>query len=128
MNIRKNSGFEVLTEIDFLREIQEKENQREKANSLYGISFTQINSPILNIHTDTKETEEMFTIERNPINRKYAITIAQNSIYKDVFLQSVLLLEKTANEIEAEIIIRSDDFKKGALNKNIIFKIQKNIT
>ncbi len=117
MNILKKDDFEILTESEFIKEIQEKEYQRKKANSPLSMSFVQNSTPILNIHTTTKVTEEIFGIQRNAIKSKYAITIPQNSIYEDVFLQSVILLQNSENIINAEVIIRSDDFKDGALKK-----------
>lgn len=121
MNIFKKDNFELLTESEFISEIEEKENQRKKANSPYPISFTQIKTPILNNHTTTKVTDEIFGIQRNPIKSKYGITIPQNSVFEDVFLQSVILLQNSENIIEAEVIIRSDDFIDGALKKTINF-------
>ena len=115
MIIKKSKEYTIIKETEFLRKIQEAENKANRTNNPYSISFKQINAYFPDIHINTRETDNSFVIERNPINRKSAISIPQNSTYSDVFRQSILLLEKTNNKIEVEIIIKSDDFKNGSL-------------
>lgn len=119
--LKKSQDYEILLEEDFLREIQKKENLQKKSSPFSPI--VHIINPILsNIHINSRENEAEFIVERNQLKNKFALTLAQNSINDNVFLQSIILLERNSNIIEAQVLIRSDDFTKGALIKNITFE------
>jgi hypothetical protein len=121
ISLKKSQDYEIILEEDFLREIQKKENQQKKS-SLF-MSTVQVINPILsNIHINSRENETEFTVERNQLKHKFALTLSQNSVNENIFLQSIILLEQNSNIIEAQVIIRSDDFTKGALIKNITFE------
>ncbi len=121
INIKKSKGFTVLLDTDFLRELQDKENEKKQSISYLPV-ITAFNPIINNFHVSFSETDTQFTFERTPLNQKFAVTLKQNSVYKEIFLQSIILLQDSSNMIEAEVIIRSDDFTKGALIKNINFE------
>jgi hypothetical protein len=121
ITLKKSQEYEILLEEDFLREIQEKENRQKKSSPFIPI-MTHINPVLSNIHINSRENETEFIVERNQVKHKFAITLTQNSVYDNIFLQSIILLEKKSNIIEAQVVIRSDDFTKGALIKNITFE------
>jgi len=121
MTIKQSNKYYILTESSFLTEIQNEKDRKKKPQSSFDISIISNRTPIINSAINTKDTDETFSIERNPIRQKFGITIPQNSILSDIFMQCVILLEKNNNKIEAEVIIRSDDFKNGALKKAITF-------
>lgn len=119
--LKKSKDYTILLEEDFLREIQKIGNQQKKSSPF--LSTVDLINPILsNIHINSRENETEFIVERNQLKHKFALTLAQNSVNDNIFLQSILLLEQNSNIIEAQVIIRSDDFTKGALIKNITFE------
>ena len=119
--LKQSKDYTILLEEDFLREIQKIGNQQKKSSPF--LSTVDLINPILsNIHINSRENETEFIVERNQLKHKFALTLAQNSVNDNIFLQSILLLEQNSNIIEAQVIIRSDDFTKGALIKNITFE------
>ncbi|MEG1236716.1 MAG: ATP-binding protein [Flavobacterium sp.] len=119
---KKSEKYTLVLEEEFLRNIQMIENQHKKVQSYFSaVSSLNINPVLSNLHINYRENQTEYVIERNQIRHKFALTLAQNSICDDVFLQSIILLKNDSNMIEAKITIRSDDFSKGALIKNIIF-------
>lgn len=121
ITLKKSQEYEVLLEEDFLRIIQEKEN-RQKKSSPFISTMAHFNPVLSNIHINSRENQTEFIVERNQVKHKFAITLAQNSVCDNIFLQSIILLEKKSNIIEAQVVIRSDDFTKGALIKNLTFE------
>jgi hypothetical protein len=118
--IKKSPAYEILLEEDFLREIEKNKYNAKKASSFAPI-VTPINPVLSNIHIDAKENNNEFIVARNPLKHKFAITLAQNSVDNDIFLKSIMILEDKSNVIDATVVIRSDDFTKGAITKNIQF-------
>lgn len=121
ISLKKSQDYGIILEEDFLREIQQKENQQRKSNLLMStVNF--INPISSNIYINSKENETQFIVELNQIKHKFALTLPQNSVNEDIFLQSIILLEESSNLIEAEVLIRSDDFTKGALTTKLTFE------
>lgn len=122
MKITKENSFDIVTETEFIKEMRAKLYREKQARSLLGIGHIDIAPINIPLNTYTQETEDYFKIERLPRNHKSAIIIPQNSTYNDVFLQSIILFSNSDNLIEAQVIIRSDEFSDGALKKLIKFK------
>jgi hypothetical protein len=120
MKLFKGEGFGVLSELDFKKELREQNRERKTSSFLPEIYFEQ---PLIsNFNIDITETSSELIISRNPIKNRTAVTLPQNSKQKDVFDQSIILLENQKNCIKGEVTIRSDDFLDGALVKEITFE------
>lgn len=118
--LKKSQDYEILLEEDFLREIQRKENLQKKSSSI--LSAVYLNPIVSNMYITSRENETEFIVERNQLKHKFALTLPQNSVNDNIFLESIIILEGKSNLIEAQVLIRSDDFTKGALIKNITFE------
>ncbi|PWJ97390.1 putative DNA-binding protein [Flavobacterium araucananum] len=118
--LKKSQDYEILLEDDFLREIQRQENLQKKSSPF--LSSVYLNPIVSNMYITSRENETEFIVERNQLKQKFALTLPQNSVNDNVFLESIILLERKSNLIEAQVLVRSDDFTKGALIKNITFE------
>jgi len=120
MTLTKANGFALLSETDFRRELKEQERTK-RANSPFGIlSF---DTPVIgNFHVSFSENDTELTIVRNAMKNRTAVTLPQNSERKDIFDQSLILLQDTSQTIKAVVKIRSDDFPDGALIQEIVFE------
>ncbi|RXM41696.1 hypothetical protein, partial [Flavobacterium sp. YO64] len=119
--IKKSEEYTILLEEDFLREIKKAENDQKQKNYFSPINYSD-NFVLGNLHINAEENKTEFIVERNQLKNKFAITLKQNSVCENVFHQSIIVLEKKPNIIEAKVIIRSDDFTNGAFIKNITFE------
>lgn len=100
--------------------LKEKVNKKESNPHYLSFSFSQ--SILPNFLIDKTETDDYLIIKRTSNRTKFALTIPQNSTEQEVFINSIIVLQKNSNRINAEVTIRSDDFSKGALKKEIIFQ------
>jgi hypothetical protein len=74
------------------------------------------------VHFSISENDTELSIVRNAMKGRTAITLPQNSEKKDIFDQSLILLEDTPQNIKAVVTIRCDDFLDGALTQEIVFE------
>jgi hypothetical protein len=119
--IKKSEEYTILLEEDFLREIKKAENSQKQKSYFSPINYSD-NFVLSNLHINAEENKTEFIFQRNQLKNKFAITLKQNSVCENVFHQSIIVLEKKSNIIEAKVIIRSDDFTNGAFIKNITFE------
>jgi len=120
MTLTKANGFALLSEVDFKRELKEQE-RKKKANSPFGKLHFEV--PVIgNFHVSFSENDTELNIVRNAMKSRTAITLPQNSERKDIFDQSIILLQDTPQKIKAVVTIRSDDFPDGALIQEIVFE------
>ncbi|KAF2334556.1 helix-turn-helix domain-containing protein [Flavobacterium nitrogenifigens] len=115
--IKKSDSFALILEEELLREIKRQESK--KTNSVYFPPIASANFIMNNLHLNKEENETEFIVQRNPLKSKFALTLAQNSISENIFQEAIIVLDKQSSIIDAKVIIRSDDFTKGALTKNI---------
>lgn len=120
--IQKKEDYGVLIESDYLMLKEEVEREESNKGNPHYPSFNFSQSILPNFLIDKTETDDKFIVKRTSNNTKFALTIPQNSIEQEVFNKSIIVLQKTSNSINAEVTIRSDDFIKGALKKEIIFQ------
>jgi hypothetical protein len=119
MKVFKKENCGLISEDDLIKELREK---RKKKGSGFGISFEIVQPQIMNLHIDYHDKEDYVTISRNSLAKKTAITLAQNSSESDIFCKHLFVLGEDADEIKAELTIRSDDFTEGSLVKELIFR------
>ena len=122
ITIQKNENYEVMTESDYLMLKEKVERKQSNKGNPHYTSFNFSQSILPNFFIDKTETNNHLIIKRTSNKTKFALTIPQNSVEEEVFLNSIIVLQKTSNSISAEVTIRSDDFTKGALKKDIIFQ------
>lgn len=119
MKVFKSNKYELISEYELIKEL--KKNRKKKSNGL-GIDFEVIQPQIMNLHVDFDEKEDSIIISRNSLAKKTAINLAQNSSESDIFCKHIFVLGDDADEIKAELTIRSDDFTEGSLIKELTFK------
>lgn len=119
MKVFKKENCGLISEDELIKELKEK--QKKKSNG-FGISFEVIQPQIMNLHVDYQEKENYIVISRNSLAKKTAISLPQNSSENDIFCKHLFVLGEDADEIEAVLTIRSDDFTDGSLVKELIFK------
>lgn len=119
MKVFKSEDYGLISEDELTKELKKKQ---KKKSSDFGIDFEAIRPPIMNLHVDYEEKDNFVIITRNSLAKKTAINLAQNSSESDIFCQHLFVLEDKADEIKAEITIRSDDFTEGSLIKELTFK------
>jgi hypothetical protein len=119
MKVFKSDKYGLISEDELINEL--KKNQKKKSNGL-GIDFEVIQPHIMNLHVDFNEKEDFVIISRNSLTKKTAINLAQNSSESDIFCKHLFVLGNDADEIKAELTIRSDDFTEGSLIKELTFK------
>ncbi|HSC52587.1 MAG TPA: ATP-binding protein [Phnomibacter sp.] len=117
MQLTKAKEFTVLSETDFKRELKEQ----VRTDSLFG--NLSIDTPNINfLHVSISENDSELKIVRNAMKNRTAITLPQNSEIKDIFEQSLILLQDSQQIIKAVVTIRSDDFTDGPLIQEIVFQ------
>ena len=105
----------LITEDDIINELQ-KDNSNHFAYS----TFTH---QVINLEVSYEEKQDYVLVSRNfTRQQKTAISLPQGSTEIDIFRKYLLLLNKDADEINAEVTIRSDDFTEGPLIEKLIFK------
>ena len=119
MKVFKSDKYGLISEDELIKEL--KKNQKKKSNG-FGIDFEVIQPQIMNLHVDFNEKEDFVIISRNSLAKKTAINLAQNSSESDIFCKHLFVLGDDADEIKAELTIRSDDFTEGSLIKELTFK------
>ena len=119
MKVFKNENYGLISEDELIKELKKK---RKKKSNGFGIDFEVIQPQIMNLHVDFQEKEDFVLISRNSLANKTAINLAQNSSESDIFCKHLFVLGDSADEIKAELIIRSDDFTEGSLIKELTFK------
>ena len=119
MKVFKSDKYGLISEDELIKEL--KKNQKKKSNG-FGIDFEVIQPQIMNLHIDFNEKEDFVTISRNSLAKKTAINLAQNSSESDIFCKHLFVLGDDADEIKAELTIRSDDFTEGLLIQELTFK------
>lgn len=119
MKVFKSDKYGLISEDELIKEL--KKNRKKKSNG-FGIDFGVIQPQIMNLHIDFNEKEDFVIISRNSLAKKTAINLAQNSSESDIFCKHLFVLGEGANEIKAELTIRSDDFTEGTLIKELTFK------
>lgn len=114
MKIKKNRDFKIISEFDILKKLHEETNK--DTNDLY---FPRPITPIVNnVLINIQEKRDFYLIYGESINLK------QNYKEEDIFSEYVFLLQERQEQIEVEIIIRSDDFTEGVMIEK--FKLGKN--
>ncbi|MEX0997456.1 MAG: ATP-binding protein [Flavobacteriaceae bacterium] len=119
MKVFKSENYGLISEDELLKELKKKQ---KKKSSDFGINFEVIQPQIMNLHVDYKEKDNFVIISRNSFAKKTAFNLAQNSSESDIFCQHLFVLGDNADEIKAELTIRSDDFTEGSLVKELTFK------
>ncbi|WP_440069487.1 AlbA family DNA-binding domain-containing protein [Tenacibaculum discolor] len=119
MKVFKSDKYGLISEDELIKEL--KKNQKKKSNG-FGIDFEVIQPQIMNLHVDFNEKEDFVIISRNSLAKKTAINLAQNSSESDIFCKHLFVLGGNADEIKAELTIRSDDFTEGSLIQELTFK------
>lgn len=119
MKVFKSDKYGLISKDELIKEL--KKNQKKKSNG-FGIDFEVIQPQIMNLHIDFNEKEDFVIISRNSLAKKTAINLAQNSSESDVFCKHLFVLGDDADEIKAELTIRSDDFTEGLLIQELAFK------
>ncbi len=120
MKLFKGKEYVLISDFDLKKELRKEKRKKREASLMPEIYYEPIQ--IGNIGISISENENELTIKRNPFKSRTAITLAQNSVESDIFEQNIFLLQENPNKIQAEIIIRSDDFIEGALIKEISFE------
>lgn len=119
MKVFKSDKYGLISEDELIKEL--KKNQKKKNNG-FGIDFEVIQPQIMNLHVEFNEKEDFVIISRNSLAKKTAINLAQNYSESDIFCKHLFVLGDDAEEIKAELTIRSDDFTEGSLIKELTFK------
>lgn len=119
MKVFKSDKYRLISEDDLIKDL--KKNQKNKKNG-FGIDFEVIQPKIMNLNVDFNEKEDFVIISRNSLAKKTAINLAQNSSEYDIFCKHLFVLGDYANEIKAELTLRSDDFTEGSLIQELTFK------
>ena len=119
MKVFKNGHYELISEDEL---IKERKRKKRKESNGFGVDFEILQPLAMNLHLDFQEKEDYFLISRNSLAKKTAINLAQNSSENDIFCKHLFVLTKHADEIKAELTIRSDDFTEGSLVKELIFR------
>lgn len=119
MKVFKNDYYELISEDELEKEINKK--NRKKSNG-FGGNFELIQPQLMNFNINFQEKEDYFLISRNGKFNKTAISLAQNSSENDIFCKHLFILTKDADEIKAELTIRSDDFTEGSFVKELTFR------
>ncbi|GGC33529.1 hypothetical protein GCM10011386_27050 [Parapedobacter defluvii] len=118
MKVYKSSEFSLISEPDLKDKIYEMEQER-KQHDPFRIAGTM--PPIhLNLFVSCNEHDDFIIIERHPSRmEKTAISLPQEKTENDVFSRQLIILAEKPASIQAEIIIRSDDFQDGAIIEKI---------
>ena len=116
MKVYKGNGYGLISEDELKRELRKS---KKKSTSL-GVDYEITQPP--NLQIDFKEENDYVLITRNSVAQRTAISLPQNSSWKDIFCQYLFVLEEEKHEIKAELTIRSDDFIEGPLLNELIFK------
>lgn len=124
----KSIGFDIEMRVYFDEVVSVRSRDSLKRTMILPRSgnrfeFETIFNPILpNLDVNVEETEYGLIIERNKGKfEKYAVKLPQKSNIIDVFDQELILDSRSNYTLNAEVIIRSDEFINGPL----IFKIEK---
>jgi len=119
MKVFKSEDYGLISEDELIKELRKKQ---KKKNSGFGIDFKVIQPKLINLHIDYIEKDNFVIISRNVFAKKTAINLAQNSLESDIFCQHLFVLGDNADEIKAELTIKSDDFTEGSLIMELTFK------
>lgn len=119
MKVYKSENLGLISEDELIKKIRERE---KRPNRGFGINDEIIQPQMLNLNVHLEENDSFILISRNRFKSKAAINLAQNSFELDIFCKYLLVLGENADEIKAELTIRSDDFTEGPLIKELIFK------
>lgn len=119
--------YTITEEFDFLNTMNEEkrkmEREKERNSNFHYRSL--FNTPPLPRFKSSIEFEE----DDNCLSFKTvnSIKLLQNNSESKIFEKTIILIESNVDIIEAEVIIRSDDFKEGALKKKIKFLLSEEI-
>lgn len=119
MKVYKSENYGLISEDELVKKLK---NSQKKKRSGFGIDLEIIQPQMLNLNVDFEEKDNFIVISRNSFAKKTAINLAQNSSESDIFCKHLFVLGNNADEIKAELTIRSDDFSEGPLIKELIFK------
>ena len=116
MSLKKND------EITFISLSELEKEYEKKAN--YGLFIPSSNINYNNLRVEFINQNPVIIRRVKLMNQKNAIRLQQNSKKKNIFCNEIIILNHdNYNNIEAEIIIRSDDFSKGLLKQKITIPI-----
>lgn len=122
MEVYGKKEHRLISKKDLVLELQ-KNKQKENTGFRFDV---QIKQPYIDFHINFKEKDDFIIISRNNIHRHTAaVSISQNSYETDVFNEYLFVLNKETNQINAKIIIRSDDFTEGPIIKELTFNNNK---
>lgn len=113
----KNDNLTILSESEF-----EKERNKVRNEQTSSIFMTPVfESPILGPNFERKDN--YILVSSLFVN---SLKIKQKSIEEDYFSKSILVLKEDnlTYKVNAEVIIRSDDFSEGLLKENVEFVIE----
>lgn len=119
MTIIKTDGIDFITAFDLKREIDEKKQK----NSTFGMLIKPIINPML-LDIELINTNPAIVRRTKLRSEKNAISLQQNSKESDIFFKELILLNSPdIKSLDAEIIIRSDDFTQGILKKTVSISV-----
>jgi predicted HTH transcriptional regulator len=114
MKIFKKENLKFVTEDDLRKEMNRM--KREQSTG-FGVVIPHIPT---NFDVSLEDYSEFLLISRIALRyQKNAINLPQKAIERDIFCQYLFIVAQEPTPINAELIIRSDDFTEGILKEKI---------
>ena len=120
---QKSSDYIIVEEFDFLNTMNEEKREKERNSNFHYRSLFNT-PPLLRFKSSIEFEEDNNCLSFKTIN---PIKLLQNNSESKIFEKTIILIGSDVDVIEAEVIIRSDDFKEGALKKKIKFLLSNKI-
>jgi hypothetical protein len=116
MKIFKVEGLDIVPENVLQKQIEEQRHEEQKRKNPYSMILPTALGFSMDVSISDEEGFFLVTRDKRRGDRT-AVSIPQNDSYRNVFCCNAIILTEKTVSLKGEIIIRCDDFVRGALVK-----------